>query len=227
MSRIEAIFFDLDGTLTDPKVGITRCIRHALGALGVTPPDADDLTWCIGPPLMESFKSMLGDDALAAVALQHFRARFSEIGLYENRLYDGVPEALQWLSGRGISLFVATSKPQVYAEQIVEHFGLAACFEGVFGPTLRGDRVRKTDLLQWALRETAVKAETAAMVGDRSHDMVGATDNGMRTVGVLYGYGSREELEAAGAQLLISNPGKFVDIPNARPYPGYCMSRRF
>ena len=100
-------FFDLDGTLTDPKVGITRCIQHALGALGVTPPDADDLTWCIGPPLLESFRSMLGDDALAAVALKHYRARFSEVGLYENRLYDGVPEALQRLSGRAISLYVA------------------------------------------------------------------------------------------------------------------------
>lgn len=226
MSRIEAIFFDLDGTLTDPKVGITRCIRHALRALGVTPPDADDLTWCIGPPLLESFKSMLGDDALAAVALKHFRARFSEIGLYENRLYDGVPEALQRLSDRGTTLYVATSKPQVYAEQIVEHFGLAACFEGVFGPTQRGDRARKTDLLRWALRESAVRAEAAAMVGDRSHDMVGATDNGMRAVGVLYGYGSREELEAAGAELLISNPGKFVDIPNAWPYAGRSHTTR-
>ena len=89
---------------------------------------------------------------------------------------------------------------------------LPACFEGVFGPTLRGDRARKTDLLRWALRETAVKAEAAAMVGDRSHDMVGAAGNGMRAVGVLYGYGSREELEAAGAQLLIGRPGEFGDI---------------
>ena len=167
MSRIDAIFFDLDGTLTDPKVGITRCIHHALGVFapatgaltpkekgfsmqepGVTPPDADDLTWCIGPPLLESFMTMLGDDALATVALNNYRARFSEVGLFENQLYDGVPEVLRWLSGRGVSLFVATSKPQVYVERIVEHFGLAAFFKGVFGPTLQGDCARKTDLLR-------------------------------------------------------------------------------
>ena len=217
MSRIDAIFFDLDGTLTDPKVGITRCIHHALGELGVTPPDADDLTWCIGPPLLESFMTMLSDDALATVALNHYRARFSEVGLFENQLYDGVPEVLRWLSGRGVSLFVATSKPQVYAQRIVEHFGLAAFFKGVFGPTLQGDRARKTDLLRWALDEIGVKAGAAIMVGDRSHDIVRATDNGMRAVGVLYGYGSREELEATGAQLLVSSPGELSGILDAWP----------
>ena len=213
MSQIDTIFFDLDGTLTDPKVGITRCIQHALAALGVTPPDADELTWCIGPPLLESFKSMLGDDASAAVALQHYRERFSDVGMYENRLY-GIPEALRLLSGRGVSLFVATSKPQVYAERIVEHFGLDTWFEAVFGPTLRGDHARKTDLLRWALRQTACKAGTAVMVGDRGHDMVGARDNGMRAAGVLYGYGSREELLAAGAQVLVGSPdalGRILD----------------
>ena len=212
MSRIDAVFFDLDGTLTDPKVGITRCIRHALAEVGLTPPDSDDLTWCIGPPLLESFKSMLDDDVSATIALKHFRARFSDVGIYENKLYGGIPEALQALSGRGVSLFVATSKPQVYAERIVEHFGLSACFKGVFGPTLRGERERKTDLLRWALEETGVEPSAAVMVGDRSHDMVGATVNGMRAVGVLYGYGSREELEASGAQLLISSPGEFGGI---------------
>ena len=222
MSRIDAVFFDLDGTLTDPKVGITRCILHALGELGVAAPHADDLTWCIGPPLLESFKSMLGDDALAGVALKHYRARFSEIGLYENRLYDGVAEALRGLSGGGVSLFVATSKPQVYARRIVDHFGLAACFEDVFGPTLQGERVRKTDLLRWALKESAVKAGAAVMVGDRSHDIVGATDNGMLAAGVLYGYGSREELEGAGAQLLVSSPDEFGRILDARRIARRC-----
>ena len=215
MSQIDAIFFDLDGTLTDPKVGITRCIQHALEALAVTPPDADDLTWCIGPPLLESFKSMLGDNASATAALQHYRERFSEVGMYENRLYDGIPEALRLLSGRGISLFVATSKPQVYAERIVEHFGLDTWFEGVFGPTLQGDRARKTELLRWALQQTGCRAGTAVMVGDRGHDMAGATDNGMRAAGVLYGYGSREELLAAGAQVLVASPDELGRIPDA------------
>ena len=215
MSRIDAIFFDLDGTLTDPRVGITRCIQHALGELGATPPDADELTWCIGPPLLESFKSMLGDDALANTALKHYRTRFSEVGLVENRLYTGVTEALRQLSGEAVSLFVATSKPQVYAERIVEHFSLGAIFKGIFGPTLQGDRATKTDLLRWALDETRVKADASVMVGDRSHDMVGATDNGMRAVGVLYGYGCREELEASGAELLVSNPDELSGLLDA------------
>ena len=215
MICIDAIFFDLDGTLTDPKVGITRCIQHALRELGAIPPDADELTWCIGPPLLESFKSMLGDDTLAKVALKHFRARFSEVGLFENQLYMGVPEALGRLSGKDVSLYVATSKPQDYAERIVEHFGLNAFFKGVFGPTLQGDRAIKTDLLRWALGETRAKADASVMVGDRSHDMVGATDNGMRAVGVLYGYGCREELEASGAELLVSNPDELSGLLDA------------
>ena len=216
MRRIDAIFFDLDGTLTDPKLGITRCIQHALGELGATPPDADELTWCIGPPLLECFKSMLGDDALANAALKHYRARFSEVGLFENQLYQGVPEALQRLYGKDVSLFVATSKPQVYAERIVEHFSLSAFFNGVFGPTLQGDRAIKTDLLRWALNETRVKASASVMVGDRSHDMIGATDNGMRAVGVLYGYGCREELEASGAELFVSNPDELSSLLDAQ-----------
>lgn len=118
----------------------------------------------------------------------------------------GVPEALRRLSGKDVSLFVATSKPRVYAERVVQHFGLDAFFKRVFGPTLQGDRAIKTNLLRWALGETLVKADASVMVGDRSHDMVGATDNGMRAVGVLYGYGCREELEASGAELLVSNP---------------------
>ncbi len=215
MSRIDAIFFDLDGTLTDPKVGITRCIRHALRELGVTPPEADDLTWCIGPPLLDSFRAILGDDALAAVALKHYRARFSEVGLYENELYGGVPESLQLFSDRNVSLFVATSKPQVYAERIVEHFGIVTYFERVFGPTLQGDRSMKTDLLRWALDETGLAAGVTVMVGDRNLDIVGARDNGMHAAGVLYGYGTREELEDAGAQCLVGSPDELGGILDA------------
>ena len=222
MDRIDAIFFDLDGTLTDPKVGITRCIQCALTELGVTPPDADALTWCIGPPLLDSFKVMLGNEASAATALTHYRARFAEVGLYENHLYDGVPEALHRLSGRGASLFVATSKPQVYAERIVEHFGLTMFFEGVFGPMLHGGRTSKTDLLGRALDETGVKAHAAIMVGDRSHDMVAATVNGTCAVGVLYGFGSREELAGSGAQLLVSSPTELSGILEGERLAGRC-----
>ncbi len=209
VSRIDGIFFDLDGTLTDPWVGITRCIRHALEQAGVDAPPAEDLTWCIGPPLRESLEALLGDRAAAEVALQHFRARFAETGLYENRLYDGVPEALGLLRDEGVALFVATSKPEVYATRIVDHFGLARFFQGVFGATLHGERTGKADVLRWALGESGVSPGAAVMVGDRSHDMLGAAANGMLAAGALYGYGTREELEAAGARLLLDSPGEF------------------
>ena len=154
MSRIDCIFFDLDGTLTDPWVGITRCIRHALERVGVDAPPAEDLTWCIGPPLKESLESLLGDGAAVETALKHFRARFVETGLYENQLYDGVPEALSLLASKGVALYVATSKPEVYATRIVDHFGIAGFFGGVFGATLDGERTAKADLLRWALGES-------------------------------------------------------------------------
>ncbi len=206
MRSVDTVFFDLDGTLTDPKIGITRCIQHALEQLDVVVPTAEDLTWCIGPPLLESFKSMLGDDESANVALNYFRERFSDKGLFENEVYDGIPSALRHLADSGATLFVVTSKPQVYAEQIVEHFGLDSYFECVFGPTLEGVRAKKTDLLRYALREIGAAPRTAVMVGDRSLDMIGARENGVAAIGVLYGYGSREELEDAGAQALLSEP---------------------
>ncbi len=214
MRSVDTVFFDLDGTLTDPKIGITRCIQHALEQLGVAVPAAEDLTWCIGPPLLESFKSMLGDDESATAALNHYRERFSDTGLFENEVYDGIPLAIDRLSGSGASLYVATSKPQVYAERILEHFGLTSYFEGVFGSTLDGARHNKTDLLRYALNEMGAVPGTAVMVGDRSHDMIGAKENGVAAIGVLYGYGSREELESAGAQALLSEPcdvGRILD----------------
>ena len=215
MSRIDGIFFDLDGTLTDPWVGITRCIRHALERVGAEAPPAEDLTWCIGPPLKESLESLLGDGAAVETALKHFRARFVETGLYENRLYDGVPEALSLLASKGVALYVATSKPEVYATRIVDHFGIAGFFGGVFGATLHGERTAKADLLRWALAKSGVSAGAAVMVGDRGHDMLGAAANGMLSAGVLYGYGPREELEASGARLLLDSPREFRRILEA------------
>jgi len=212
MTRVETVFFDLDGTLTDPKVGITRCIQYALEQVGTAVPAADDLTWCIGPPLLESFQSMLGDDDSAKAALHHYRERFSQTGLFENEVYEGIPSAIGCLADSGVSLFVATSKPQVYAERIVERFGLAPYFEHVFGPTLDGVRSRKTDLLRYALEETGAAPGRAVMVGDRRHDMIGARENGVAATGVLYGYGSREELETAGAQALLPNPSDIARI---------------
>src|SRR4051812_28242706 len=200
------IYFDLDGTLTDPKPGITRSIQYALQKLDhPTIPTEDELTWCIGPPLRSSFVKMLGDrDADRAVAL--YRERFSDIGLYENRVYDGIGEVLTTLRASGHRLFVATSKAHVFADRIIDHFGLRQHFERVFGAELDGTRADKSHLLEHALKEASVDPAKTLMIGDRSHDMVGAKNNGMKGIGVLYGYGSRDELIEAGAQHVCATP---------------------
>ncbi len=204
---MEAIFFDLDGTLTDPKPGITRSIQYALQKLDHPAiPSEDELTWCIGPPLRASFVKILGGEDHADRAVALYRERFSDIGLYENAVYDGIAEVLTALSQSGQKLFVATSKPHVFAERIVEHFGLRHHFEYVFGSELDGTRVDKSDLLAYALKTTAVDPAKTLMIGDRSHDMVGAANNGMKGIGVLYGYGSRDELIGAGALHVCATP---------------------
>lgn len=209
---MDAIYFDLDGTLTDPKIGITRSIQYALGKLDhPAMPTEDELTWCIGPPLRASFVKLLGGDHAADAAVAFYRERFSDVGLFENGVYDGVPEVLTTLRASGHRLFVATSKPHVFAERIIDHFGLRDHFERVFGSELDGTRVDKSDLLEYALKEAAVDPLRTLMIGDRSHDMVGARNNGMKGIGVLYGYGSRNELTQAGALHVCATPRAILD----------------
>jgi len=204
---IDAIFFDLDGTLTDPKIGITRSIQYALGKLDhPTIPTEDELTWCIGPPLRSSFEKLLGCDGSADRAVSYYRERFSDIGIYENGVYAGVDDVLDALCQSGRRLFVATSKPGVFAERIIDHFGLRRHFERVFGSELDGTRVDKTDLLEYALTTTSVDPARTVMIGDRRHDVIGARNNGMSAIGVLYGYGSKDELMEAGAHHICVTP---------------------
>ncbi len=204
---MDAIYFDLDGTLTDPKPGITRSIQYALQKLGrPVIPTEDELTWCIGPPLRASFAKILGGEGDADRAVSLYRERFADIGLFENAVYDGISEVLTALSQSGQRLFVATSKPHVFATRIVEHFGLRHHFEHVFGSELDGTRVDKSDLLAYALKIAAVDPAKTLMIGDRSHDMVGAGNNGMKGIGVIYGYGSRDELIGAGALHVCATP---------------------
>ena len=170
---MSAICFDLDGTLTDPKEGIVRSIQYALGRLGVSPmPDADDLLWCIGPPLLESLKKLLGDAERARMALSFYRERFADIGLYENKIYPGIRELLAALKSIERTTFVATSKPTIYAEKIIHHFSLSGYFDTIYGSELDGTRSYKSDLLAWVLRQEQLEAKTTIMVGDRSHDMI-------------------------------------------------------
>jgi phosphoglycolate phosphatase len=208
---IDTVFFDLDGTLTDPKIGITASIQYALAKFDIPVPTQDELAWCIGPPLRASFQALLGrSDSDADRAVAFYRERFGDVGLFENTLYAGIEETLTAVAAPGRRLFVATSKPHVYADRIIDHFGLRPHFGRVFGSELDGTRVHKTDLLRYALDETSTDAARAIMIGDRKHDMIGAANNGIRTIGVLYGYGSRAELTEAGAQHFCASPR---DIP--------------
>jgi phosphoglycolate phosphatase len=206
-----AIFFDLDGTLTDPKLGITRSVQYALGKLDRAIPPEHELTWCIGPPLRASLKKLLGTDDLADEALSLYRERFADIGIFENEIYLGIEDTLSVLASSGRRLFVATSKPGVYAERIIDYFKLKVYFERVFGSELDGRRSDKTDLLAYALQTTRVSPSQAIMIGDRSHDMVGARNNGMTAVGVLYGYGTEQELLDAGAHHICATPQRLLD----------------
>src|SRR3954469_9977623 len=208
---MDAIYFDLDGTLTDPKPGITRSIQYALQRLDYpTIPHKPELAWCLAPPLRTSFVRLLGGDHSADRAVALYRERFSDIGLYENRVYDGIGEVLTTLRASGHRLFVATSKAHVFADRIIDHFGLRQHFERVFGAELDGTRADKSPLLEHALKEASVDPAKTLMIGDRSHDMVGAKNNGMKGIGVLYGYGSRDELIEAGAQHVCATPGAIL-----------------
>lgn len=192
---ISHVLLDLDGTLTDPKQGITRCIEYALQKMGVAHQQAS-LDWCIGPPLIESFAVLLNSDdpQLLQQALAFYRERFSDVGLYENTLYPDVVVGLHRLLQKGFKLYLATSKPHVYAQRILEHFDIADYFSGVYGSELSGERTHKTDLIAYLLQQESIEPESAMMVGDRKHDIIGARNNAMQTIAVAYGYGSPEEL---------------------------------
>lgn len=208
------LLFDLDGTLTDPFEGITRCIAHALEEMGRPPPDRGDLRWCIGPPLRKSFARLLNSDdmALAERALMIYRDRFGSIGLFENKVYEDIPGALDTLKKNGHVLFVATSKPEVYAERIIDHFDLRRFFKNVYGSELDGNRSDKKDLISHIIENEAIGSSETIMIGDRKHDMIGATANAVRGMGVLWGYGTKEELEKSGADTCLEQPRELVEV---------------
>ena len=202
------IYFDLDGTLTDPYEGITKCILYALDELGFPHPSDEYLHSCIGPPLYDTFPEMVGKE-LTLKAIDLYRERFVDIGWQENEPYVGIIDALETINDAGHTLFVATSKPHVHAKKIVDHFGMGQFIDDVFGCELDGTRSNKAELLEYAISRNA-GAATATMVGDRKHDLVGAIANDMRPIGVSYGYGSIEELTEAGAVKIAGRP---LDLP--------------
>ena len=193
------IFFDLDGTLTDPALGITNSIMYALQHFGIEVADRRELYSFIGPPLREQFEIAYGfTPAQSEIALREYRVYFGEKGLFENTVYEGIPTMLKTLKERGCQLVLATSKPQVYADRILEHFNLKQYFTFLSGSELGGARVEKADVIRFALDELKITDPTqVVMVGDRSFDVDGAAACGIETIGVTYGYGSREELQGA------------------------------
>jgi len=209
---LKTVLFDLDGTLTDPKVGITSSIRYAMEKMKRPLSPQTNLDWCIGPPIQQNFATLLetDDPVLIDQGIVAYREYFSETGLLENELYVGVPEMLATINDLGLRCYVATSKPTVYARQIVEYFGLSSYFVKVYGSELTGINANKGDLIRHILAEESLDFAQTMMVGDRKHDLLGAQANGVLAVGVLYGYGSRDELELARADYLIDKPRDMV-----------------
>lgn len=210
------LLFDLDGTLTDPFLGITECIAYALDKLGVQSPSKENMHWCIGPPLKNSFLKLLSsdDDNLAEKALGFYRERYSSVGLYENEVYNGIPEALEVLQETGHTLYVATSKPTIFAERIVAHFDLKRHFKYIYGSELDGTRCDKTSLISHILKIESISKSETVMIGDRKHDIIGAANNGLHGFGVLWGYGTKEELKTSGAHSFIGCPQELIPAFN-------------
>ncbi|WP_248799720.1 HAD family hydrolase [Pseudomonas sp. MWU13-2105] len=193
----QTILFDLDGTLTDPREGITRSIQYALGKLGIDEPDLGKLEHFIGPPLLQAFMQFYGfDEAKAWEAVNFYRERFKVTGLYENRVFEGVTPLLELLGGQGRTLYIATSKPWVFAREIARHFDFARQFKLIYGSELDGTRTDKVELIAHLIAEEGLEPSATLMIGDRKHDLIGAQRNGVDAAAVGYGFGSFEELSA-------------------------------
>jgi phosphoglycolate phosphatase len=212
--RVKNVLLDLDGTVTDPFEGIAGCIQYAMISLDLTPPVEEDLRRAVGPPLRQSFSRFLGTHDVGRIneAMRLYRERFATSGLFENRVYAGVPEMLAKLDAAGCSLFIATSKPRIFAQRIMDHFELAKYFAGIYGSELNGGYENKSDLLRFLLENERLDARVTAMVGDRSHDMIPAKEHDLFAVGVAWGYGSIQELNEAGADLICNHPCDVVSF---------------
>lgn len=202
----KTILFDLDGTLTNPAQGITRSIQYALSSFGIIETNMDILLKFIGPPLTDSFKEFYNfDDEQAAKAIDKYREYFVEKGIFENEVYDGIKELLDRLMESSKDIILATSKPTVFANQILEHFGMRKYFSLVVGSNLDGTRVNKTEVIEHVFEVKGDNAkEKAIMVGDRKYDIVGAQKVGIDVVGVLYGFGSYDELTSLSPTYIAS-----------------------
>lgn len=212
MKKYSYVFFDLDGTLTDPFEGITKAVQIALLHFGINEPDRENLRRFIGPPLRESFARFYGipkekiEEAVAA-----YREYFSVTGIFENELYKGIPTLLQKLNEKGVRILLATSKPEPFARRITEHFGIDVYFYEQCGSDFEGKYETKAQVVARALEVSGAEPSEVLMVGDRMHDVMGAKENGIDCAGVTYGYGGRRELEDAGADMIYETVAELSD----------------
>lgn len=208
------LLFDLDGTLSDPGIGITNSVMHALEKRGIHVENRETLFPFIGPPLAESFNRYYGfspDECVSAIA--DYREYFSVKGLFENEIYPETVKTLSTLKENGFKLIVATSKPEPFTIEILKHFGILEYFDFVAGALFNETRTRKGEVIAWALENIAPASPSEViMIGDREHDVIGAKQNGIDCIGVLWGYGSREELEAAGAGYIAESMADIIRV---------------
>ena len=210
----EYILFDLDGTLTDSAIGITNSVKYALNKFGIEVVNGGELNRFVGPPLMDSFINYYGfSEEQAKTAVEYYREYYVEKGIFENLVYDGCENMLQSLKDNGMKLIVATSKPEIFAKQILEYFDIAKYFTYIAGSNIDGTRVKKDEVIQYALESCNIKDLTKLiMIGDRVYDILGAKKVGINSIGVLYGYGDRNELENAGADFIVETVTEIGNI---------------
>lgn len=214
MKSYDTFFFDLDGTITDSAPGITNSVIYALKKYGIEENDYEKLCKFIGPPLDVSFQEYYGFSKEQSLeAIEYYREYYKDKGIFENSVYDGFEEVVKQLKEAGKRLIVATSKPEPFARRIIEHFGLSPYFDYVAGMELDGRRGSKEEVINYALEACGIKDKSKVlMVGDRRHDVIGARAAGIDCLGVLYGFGTREELEAAGAAYIIERPEEILNF---------------
>lgn len=207
MKKYKQLFFDLDGTLTDPSEGITKSIAYALDYFGISVPDINDLLPWIGPPIKQSLMDIYDfDESKADLGVEKYRERFTDIGIYENRIFDGIPDLLAAAKAKGYKIYLATSKPTVFAERILVHFNIDHFFDFVGGSALDDSRPTKAHVIRHVIEEAGVlDMNNALMIGDRKYDILGAEAFQMDSLGVLYGFGAREELESHGATFVVDS----------------------
>jgi phosphoglycolate phosphatase len=211
--------FDLDGTLSDSRPGITRCIQHALGQAGAVVPPPEDLTRYVGPPLARSFATLLGtsDAGRIEAAIGAYRARYEAVGIFESRLYPGIREMLSAFEGAGHEMCVVTAKPTVYARRVLEHFDVSRLFRGVYGPGLSARDYSKTSLIRDAIDDAPGGLQGTVMLGDRAEDVQGARSNAIGAVAVAWGYGTHEELEQAMPDRIVTSTGELEEYVRQGP----------